>query len=737
MIPTVLRVVLYLAVADGIVALYLAEFIGPLGAGLLAASLAASLAYQRIRPRVNARPAFGRALVGAAAAASALDLAYLAGAVLDALVRLLLFLAVYKLFTLQTVRDSRTVGFLAFFMLVAASSSAFGVSYLFVVVAFLGLAPWLLLLQQFLGAAEAGASAGGPPPRVPTRALVVLVLGAWLGALAITGGLFFLIPRVGLAALPLRARLAPLVTGFSDRVELGAYGEIETDATVVMRVHVPEWVRNPERLPNLRWRGIALDEFDGRAWTAREPERRPLSRSGNGDFPVSAPRGTGRILVQEIYLEPLGTRVLFAAPRVLRLWLRGPPVELDQMGGVSLGAPAMRVSYTVESELEGAQPRDAPLRSAPVGTDDHRLPRYVQLPPLPARVHALAREVTAGSRDAYEAARRLTDFLSRSYRYTLRLAHDPALDPIEEFLFVRRAGNCEYFAASLAVMLRSLGIPARVVNGFQRGEWNPYGRYFMVRLRDAHSWVEAGVGGAGWTTFDPSPRAALDAGAAYGPVALYLDALRMRWYRYVVNWSLRDQVSAASAIRREALAWRPSRMTAADWEALARPAVVALFVLVVGLAAWSRRRGPGGQAPKAGGRTLRLYERAWRAVARRGLRPAASRSYDRALRAVARRGLRPALHETAREFSRRVGETAPPWADPFAHVTGAYERWRFGGADLAPGDAGRLEACLAALERRGRSPRGSPATGEAQSPSGGVAAATRGGSGVFRDPPAD
>ena len=72
---------------------------------------------------------------------------------------------------------------------------------------------------------------------------------------------------------------------------------------------------------------------------------------------------------------------------------------------------------------------------------------------------------------------------------------------------MRRSGNCEYFAAAMAVMLRSIGVPARVAAGFQQGEWNPYGRYFMVRLSDAHAWVEVYLDGRGWVAFDPSPRA--------------------------------------------------------------------------------------------------------------------------------------------------------------------------------------------------------------------------------------
>src|SRR6185295_5058621 len=130
-----------------------------------------------------------------------------------------------------------------------------------------------------------------------------------------------------------------------------------------------------------------------------------------------------------------------------------------------------------------------------------------------------------------------------SYRYSLALKRQTSRPPLEEFLFVRRSGNCEYFAAAMAVMLRSEGIPSRVVAGFQQGEWNPYGRYFMVRLSDAHSWVEAYIDGRGWVAFDPSPR---------GEVALSLAAARMRWYRYVINWSLGDQVHLAASVHRQA-----------------------------------------------------------------------------------------------------------------------------------------------------------------------------------------
>jgi hypothetical protein len=221
-------------------------------------------------------------------------------------------------------------------------------------------------------------------------------------------------------------------------------------------------------------------------------------------------------------------------------------------------------------------------------------------------------------------------------------------------------------------MLRSLQIPARVVNGFQRGEWNPYGRYFMVRLRDAHSWVEVFVDGAGWVTLDPSPRAGAEASAPAAPAVLWLDSMRVSWYRYVVSFSLHDQLAVVDIARQATWTLGATALRPADWRPGFRLAAagVALVVALVVVVGWRRRR-----SGAAG-------------VAMPGF-------YARALRVLARRGLAPGAGETAREFARRA--PAAPWAPPLAQLTGAYERVRFGGAALAPDEAAAVDAALADL----------------------------------------
>ncbi len=96
-------------------------------------------------------------------------------------------------------------------------------------------------------------------------------------------------------------------------------------------------------------------------------------------------------------------------------------------------------------------------------------------------------------------------YLRRNFRYTLNLTGAPGRDPLAHFLFETKAGHCEYFASAMAVMLRTIGVPSREVNGFLPGEYNDLAGDYIVRASDAHSWVEAYFPGIGWTTFDPTP----------------------------------------------------------------------------------------------------------------------------------------------------------------------------------------------------------------------------------------
>jgi transglutaminase-like putative cysteine protease len=677
-----LRLITYLLVCDGVVALCLAGLMGLAGALLVAVTILVAWWLEGARARGAVRPGLLWSMLGLGAVAILVDLFYLARSALDGMVHLLLFLILARLFMRRALKDLRDAGFLSFFLLVATSVVTFSVGFLFVFVAFLLLGTWLLMLHHVVAETErAGLSASHPAgDRLALRGpLARIGLTGSAATLAVAAILFFVIPRVGQATLPLRIQFSRMVTGFSDRVELGAFGEIELDKTVMMRVYVPSDGVDPSLLPDLRWRGIAFDFFDGRTWVVSQPERKRmlLSRTAGGQFQLGRRSGGGVILKQDIYLEPIGTDVVFAAPHVVRLDIPTPTMIVNDMGSLSVASASARLHYQAESELEAPRPPSAP--PAPLGTD---LPvierdRYLQLPALSPRIGALARDVTAGIHDPYEAARTLSTFLSTRFQYTLAKPQTDR-DPLEEFLFVRRSGNCEYFAAAMATMLRTLGVPARVVGGFQRGEWNPYGSYFMVHMSDAHAWVEAYFQGLGWVTFDPSPRVGAEAFQQPSPLSLYLDAARMRWYQYVVNWSLRDQQSMVARFHRQAhdagsaLDWR------GQWRSLSSLSAVALLIaaVVVGWVLWRFRRA------RLAGRSVE----------------GPPRFYERALCALGRRGLSPGVSETARQFCARTRAEAPGYAEPFGRITADYERTRFGAARLTADEMDDLERCLAALE---------------------------------------
>lgn len=176
-----------------------------------------------------------------------------------------------------------------------------------------------------------------------------------------------------------------------------------------------------------------------------------------------------------------------------------------------------------------------PGREAPCSTD---------VPPGLGKVASLGRK-TAGTGDAAARAGRIASYLRSGYRYSLKAEKIPAgFSSIEWFVLTGKKGRCEHFAAASAVMLRGCGIPARVVTGFLVNEYNRSGDYFIVRAADAHAWVEFWDGS--WHILDATPPQ--DSGASKSRPLQIFDELKFRWYRWVIRFSLDDQIQLASKI---------------------------------------------------------------------------------------------------------------------------------------------------------------------------------------------
>ncbi|MHB8056170.1 MAG: DUF4129 domain-containing transglutaminase family protein, partial [Candidatus Aminicenantales bacterium] len=165
---------------------------------------------------------------------------------------------------------------------------------------------------------------------------------------------------------------------------------------------------------------------------------------------------------------------------------------------------------------------------------------FLQLPGPNDRLRRLAEDFAGRAGDSAAKAAAIETRLRDGYSYSL--AADNGRQDIDGFLFNSKAGNCEYFATAMILMLRSLGIPARLAVGFLSTDWNAYGSFFDVRQSDAHAWVEAYLPEAGWTTFDPTPSDFTRKGALNIFVRIWsglnrqFEEIQFRWYRYVVGY---------------------------------------------------------------------------------------------------------------------------------------------------------------------------------------------------------
>lgn len=283
--------------------------------------------------------------------------------------------------------------------------------------------------------------------------------------------------------------------GFSDEMDLRVRGELSEILVMRVRASAPAM-----------WRGVIFDSYDGVSWHAPEPDQ--VSSLGV-DAPYSYPTefrdlGPRAEATQTFYVEVEQPNALFAAAQPDVIWFDGG-VSVDDNGSlrtdISLSEGAV---YSVVSSRGAASP--AQLRTAGGGRVPGPLRKYLQLPSdLPPRVATLAREVTSEARTDYDRVKAIEDYLSENYRYSLESPVPPdGRDAVDHFLFETDVGFCEQFASATAVMLRTLGIPARVVAGYTPGTRNPFTGYYEVHGSDAHAWVEVWFPRLGWYEFDPT-----------------------------------------------------------------------------------------------------------------------------------------------------------------------------------------------------------------------------------------
>ncbi len=330
---------------------------------------------------------------------------------------------------------------------------------------------------------------------------------------------FFLLPRTQTPLFDLFSSGSGLKTGLAESVSLGKVGEIQEDNTVVLRAYgLPQSIREPY------WRAVVFGSYTKNTWLKVKEEVYGMP-AGSGD------------LVYTLVIEPSYDNIIPALDYPYRvLSVEGISAKAYMTTGNTLRLDReinrtirVRVSSSEKLWLWG-DPQD-----------------YLQVPPdISPNLKRLAEELSKGARDDVEKLRRVVEHFSKGYSYSLKLEKYEG-DPLDYFVFVSKKGNCEYYASATALLLRLMGVPARVVGGYKGALWNPYGGYHIVTNSMAHVWVEAYVKGH-WLRVDTTPPYTSPAVKEISTLSLIRDSIVSFWYSNIVGYSSEKQLKLFRSI---------------------------------------------------------------------------------------------------------------------------------------------------------------------------------------------
>lgn len=619
----------------------------------------------------------------------AVDYFLLSLSFISATVHMVLFIMVIKIFSVQRDRDLLYLAVLSFLMVLAAAALTADTVFLLTFCLFMLTAMCTFVSMEMRRSERESRITAVLPANEGrfNRSLYGVAALLTIATLAVGVVIFFILPRMAPGGyLQSLGTQTDFVSGFSDSVSLGGIGRIQQSSAPIMHVQVTHGVMPQD----MKWRGVALSSFDGRRWSS-PPHDVSVTRAMRevpidlwalrfNAIPVySIPHR--QTLGYQVIMEPVGSYVFFLASTPVRV--NGPYNEVTISSGGSVTKPdTVRSIDVYEGEADTTDPTPLVRNSEPQDYPPGLNIIYLGLPRrLDPRIPALAQSITSSASSSYARAKAIESYLRSNLGYTLDLPSEEA-DPLAHFLFERKRGHCEYFASAMAIMLRTLNIPSRVVNGFRGGEYNDLNRTYIIRGRDAHSWVEAFFPGYGWVAFDPTPAAPFQAGSeASSRLALYLDALHEMWREWIVNYDFSHQVrlgseitSGAGNLQSAIHIWytgkyaqilrrvRKVRGTLSS----ANVALICTLGLVI--------------------MALPFLPRAWRTLRRARLlrnpqgapRSSASLWYARMLRMMARKGIRKTPAQTPAEFASTIDDVQ--MQQSVVIFTEHYERARFAGS---------------------------------------------------------
>jgi transglutaminase-like putative cysteine protease len=574
------------------------------------------------------------------------------------------------------------------------------------------------------------------------------ILGIGMAALVVAAAFFLFIPRLWAGRTEWgkgdthQASLG--ITGFTNEVRLGDLIPVLENSKRALQVRLFDGKGNPLNLEEYcaqigyeepLFRGATLENYEDSTW------------KGSGHLATWVPEPHKRAansVRQQILQEPIGTSLLFAIHPVDAVVLPNPQDMAQtipfsrQMFRPDTVASDKALSYDVyspPSEIAAANLGKTRYHiNLDVAKGRHKL---LSLPAGLPRLRQLALKASGGEKltdstdsETAEQARRIVDRLCRylrdsgEYVYSLDTsAKDPKLDPVEDFLVNRKRGHCEYFASALVLMLRSVGVPSRMVSGFKGGTVNAISGAYEVEQRHAHVWVEALIGGDRWVTVDPTPAArdvsVASFAASVKTVHELASVVNSTWTQ-LMNMSINDQQTSFYVPIRDAIQewWSPKNGS--------RPFLALVFYGVIDFATdptqWFTVKGiiaatVTGSFFAGLALLLRLRKRMWRTLIglwkpQRSSREIRIAFYVRFEALCRQLGLIRSSYETQREFAGSVGarirqdvisSDGLPEVPP--RLVEFFYRARFGDEDLSPAVVEELDRDLNSLEEALRDPR--------------------------------
>jgi transglutaminase-like putative cysteine protease len=470
--------------------------------------------------------------------------------------------------------------------------------------------------------------------------------------------LFLLFPRINTGLrLDIRDfRSASL--GFSDRLSPGSIASVANSSDIAFRAEFPDTRTRPPGA--MYWRGTVMWHCAGMEW--RAPSSPPAISSS------STQPSVGKAIRQRITLAPHGAHWMFALDRPFEVPPRVILARGNYLWSVQPIRKARRYEVVSSSEIAG---KELPPHERRLALE------------LPASITPAVRElaqswIAENSNPRATVNSALQFFRTHGFRYSLSPGEYSRND-LDEFLFRRRVGFCEHYAASFATLMRLAGIPARVVVGYLGGEYNDLGRFFLVRQADTHAWCEVWLPDSGWTRVDPTTS------VAPGRASLDLNSFLQR---RIASGEMETRQSAFVAqLTRSAiftnvrLAWEALNY---EWDTrvLGFDADVQEVLLAdVGIA----DRGPFlliVQILIVVAALLVIYG-GWMQLRTRSRADRVKALYDRFCRKLARQGVRRDPWEGPSDFSRRAAQLLPEESERIRRIASTYITLRYS-AEPAP-----------------------------------------------------